>query len=177
MIGWPDLVIGAITLFFAWKGFHNGFVAELAGPVAIIIAAVAAFRYPGSLDANVANIAHLGPGSSHVIGTVVFAVIVYTIVVMLAWLLGRLVSLPIARAFNRVAGAVVGAGKALLAAAAVLYVTLFFPLTPDLRADLDVSMLADILTQPFTTIDATAQTFLPRFTWPLVAPLFHRHHV
>ena len=50
MPAWPDLVIGGITVFFAYKGYRNGFVRELAGPVALFVAIVAAFRYTGSLD-------------------------------------------------------------------------------------------------------------------------------
>ncbi len=174
--GWPDLVIGGIALFFAWKAFGNGFVAELAGPVAVLIAIAAAFRYPGSLDDDVTNATHLGPGSSHVIGTVLFAMIVYTIVTMLAWLLGRVASLPGIALVNGAAGALVGGAKALLGAWAVLYVTLFFPLTPDLREDLHASPLVQMLTAPDAGVDATAKQFLPWFVKPLVEPFFARHH-
>jgi membrane protein required for colicin V production len=175
--GWPDLVIGGIALFFAWKGFRNGFVAELAGPVAVLIAVVAAFRYPGSLDNDVANVTHLGPGSVHAIGTVVFAVIVYAIVTMLAWLLGRVASLPVVIIVNRAAGALVGAGKALLGAWAVLYLTLLFPLTPDLRADLHTSPLVQMLVAPDASVDTTVKAFMPWFIRPLTEPFFARHHV
>jgi uncharacterized membrane protein required for colicin V production len=175
--GWPDLVIGGIALFFAWKGFGNGFVAELAGPVAVLIAVVAAFRYPGSLDNDVVNVTHLGPGSSHAVGTVLFAVIVYAIVTMFAWLLGRVASLPVVGIVNRCAGALVGAGKALLGAWAVLYLTLLFPLTPDLRADLHTSPLVQLLVAPDPGVDATVKAFMPWFVRPLTDPFFARHHV
>jgi uncharacterized membrane protein required for colicin V production len=174
--GWPDLVIGGIALFFAWKGFRNGFVAELAGPVAVIIAVAAAFRYPGSLDADVTNATHLGPGSSHAIGTVLFAVIVYAIVTMLAWLLGRVAALPGIAMVNGAAGAVVGGAKALLGAWFVLYVTLFFPLTGDLRADLHASPLVQTLTAPNPGVDETMRGFMPWFIRPLAEPFFARHH-
>ncbi len=175
--GWPDLVIGGIALFFAWKGFNNGFVAELAGPVAVLIAIVAAFRYPGSLDNDVVNVTHHGPGSSHAIGTVLFAVIVYAIVTMFAWLLGRIASLPVVGIVNHCAGALVGTGKALLGAWAVLYLTLLFPLTPDLRADLHTSPLVQMLVAPDPSIDATVQEFLPSFIRQLADPFFARHRV
>jgi membrane protein required for colicin V production len=173
---WPDLVIGGIALLFAWKGFRNGFVAELAGPVALLIAIAAAFFYPGSLDADVVNVTHLGPGSSHAIGTVVFAAIVYAIVTMIAWLLGRVAKLPGVAIVNGGAGALVGGAKALLGAWAVLYVALFFPLTPDLRDDLHTSQLVAMITAPDAGIDATAREFLPWFVKPFLAPIFARHH-
>jgi uncharacterized membrane protein required for colicin V production len=174
--GWPDLVIGGIALFFAWKGFHHGFVAELAGPVALLIAIVAAFAYPGSLDADVTNVTHLGPGSAHAVATIVFAGIVYAIVTMLAWLFGRVARLPGVSIVNAVGGAVIGAAKAVLAAWAVLYVTLFFPLTADLRADLHNSPAVRLLVAPDAGVDATVQTFLPWFVRPLLGPFFGRHH-
>ncbi len=173
---WPDLIIGGIALFFAWKGARNGFVRELAGPVALVLAVIAAFRYPGSLDADVTNVTHLGPGSSHVIGTVLFAIIVYALVTMLAWLIGRIASLPGIGLVNGAAGALVGAAKALFAAWAVLYVALFFPLTPDLRTDLHASPLVQLLTTPDAGIDATLHGVMPPFVGSLLEPAFEQHH-
>ncbi len=175
--GWPDLVIGGIALFFAWKGFNNGFVAELAGPVAVLVAIVAAFYYPGSLDDDVVNVTHLGPGSAHAVGTLLFAVIVYAIVIMVAWLLGRIASLPVIGLLNRCAGAAIGAAKALFGAWAVLYVTLLFPLTPDLRADLHASPLVHLLVAPDASVDATVREFLPSFLEPFAEPFLARHQV
>ena len=34
--GWPDLLIGAIVLFGALKGFKRGFVSELTGAIALV---------------------------------------------------------------------------------------------------------------------------------------------
>jgi membrane protein required for colicin V production len=175
--GWPDLVIGGIALFFAWKGFRNGFVAELAGPVAVIIAIVAAFNYPGSLDRDVTNVTHLGPGSAHAVGTLLFAVIVYAIVTMTAWLLGRIAALPVIGIINRMGGALAGAAKVLLATAVVLYVALFFPLTPDLRRDLHASPLAQFLVAPDAGIDAAAEGLMPPFMQPLLEPFFARQRM
>lgn len=175
--GWPDLVIGGIALFFAWKGFNNGFVAELAGPVAVLIAIVAAFYYPGSLDNDVVNVTHLGPGSAHAVGTLLFAVIVYAIAIMVAWLLGRIARLPVLGILNRCAGAAIGAAKALFGAWAVLYVTLLFPLTPDLRDDLHASPLVHLVVAPDASVDDTVREFLPSFLEPFAEPFLARHHV
>jgi uncharacterized membrane protein required for colicin V production len=175
--GWPDLVIGGIALFFAWKGFDHGFVAELAGPVAVLIAIVAAFTYPGSLDGDVVNATHLGPGSAHAVGTLLFAVIVYAIAIMVAWLMGRVASLPVVGLVNRCAGAAIGAAKALFVAWAVLYVTLLFPLSPDLHADLHGSPLVNLLVAPDANIDATVRGFLPSLLEPLAEPFLARHQI
>ncbi len=175
--GWPDLVIGGIVVFFAWKGFRNGFVAELAGPFAIILALVAAFRYPGSLDGDVTRYTHLGPGSAHALGTIVFAVLVYAVVAMTAWVLNRIASLPGIGIVNSAAGALVGGAKALLGVWAVLYFTLFFPLTPDLRRDLHRSPLVHLVTAPDAAIDAGSDALLPPFVRHMLDPFFTRHHV
>jgi uncharacterized membrane protein required for colicin V production len=175
--GWPDLVIGGIVLFFAWKGFRNGFVSELAGPFAIILAVVAAFRYPGSLDDDVTRYTHLGPGSAHAVGTIVFAILVYVVVSMIAWVLDRIASLPGIGIVNSAAGALIGGAKALLGAWAVLYLTLFFPLTPDLRRDLHRSPLVQLVTAPDAALDAGSYALLPQFIRPLLDPFYTRHHV
>jgi membrane protein required for colicin V production len=175
--GWPDLVIGGITLYFAWKGFRNGFVAELAGPFALIIAVVAAFRYPGSLDADVSRYTNLGPGSAHAVGTILFAVLVYVVVSMIAWVLDRIASLPGIGIVNSAGGAVIGGAKALLGVWVVLYLTLFFPLTDDLRSDLHRSPLVQLVTAPDAAVDADAYAVVPQFIRPLVDPFFARHHI
>ncbi len=176
MTDWPDLTIGGVTLFFAIKGFRNGFIAELAGPVAIAIAVFAAFRYPGSFDDAIGNVIRLGRGPAHAAGTLIFAVIVYAIVVMLAWILGRIASLPGVNVINGVAGAVVGAGKAVLALWVVLYVTLFFPLSADVRSALHNAPLVAMLVQSNAGVDDTVRKLLPWFMFPPLEPFFARHH-
>lgn len=174
---WPDLVIGAIALVFAFKGYKKGFVSELAGAVALFIAIVAVFRYPGTWDATAVALTGLGPGSAHVVAMVAFAAAIYGVVMLLAWLLGRVSKLPVLGLGNALAGGVVGAGKAIVGAWAVLYVLLFFPLTPDLRADLHRSSLVQLVTSPNPQIDDTLRGLLPWFVRPLMGPLFGRHKV
>lgn len=174
---WPDVVIGGIALMFALKGWKRGFVAELAGAVAMGIAIIAAIFYPGTLDAPAQHISHAGAGSAHVIGMVVFAVAVYLGVMALSWLLGSVAKLPIITLGNSALGAIVGIGKALVGSWAVLYVALFFPLTPDLRADLHRSTLVAIVTQPNAALDGIVRGSMPWFVKPFVGPIFDRHHV
>ncbi len=176
-MSWPDLVIGGIAAFFAWKGYRNGFVAELAGPVAVIIAFIAAFRYPGSFDDEIASTLKLGPGSAHAVGTVAFAVLVYAIVSLIASILGRFAKLPLITIANGLAGACVGAGKALLGAWFALYLILLLPLPTDLRADLRRSGLVQLVTAPNAAVDANARTLLPWFMRPFIQPLLKRNEL
>jgi uncharacterized membrane protein required for colicin V production len=181
MPAWPDLVIGGITVFFAYKGYRNGFVRELAGPVALFVAIVAAFRYTGSLDGLVTSLSGLTAGSAHAVGLIVFAVLAYAFVTLVAWLLSRIAGLPGIGLVNGIAGAAIGACKALVGAWAVMYVVLFFPLPNDLRTDLHNSVLAQFVTQPDAAIDASVEgavrTVMPWFARPFVGSFFAHHRL
>jgi uncharacterized membrane protein required for colicin V production len=176
-LAWPDLIIGGTTLWFAIKGFQKGFVSELAGAVAVFVAIVAAFRYNGAFDGSVTTFTGLTHGSAHAIGLLVFAIIAYAIVMLLAWLLGRVAKLPVLGIANGVAGTLLGACKALFGAFIVLYVVLFFPIPDDLRSDLHRSALVALVTQPDASIDGAVRSLIPWFFRPLVGPFFERHHV
>lgn len=174
-LAWPDLVIGGITLFFAIKGFRNGFVAELAGTIALIIALIAAFWYPGVFDNAVHALTGLTSGSAHMLGLVLWAILAYAVVMFVAWLLGRIARLPVIGIANGIGGALLGGGKVLLGAWAVLYVLLFLPLPNDLRADLHRSSLVQLVTAPDEQIDATLRGALPWFVRPFMGPIFDHH--
>jgi uncharacterized membrane protein required for colicin V production len=172
---WPDIVIGGIALLFALKGWKRGFVSELGGAVALFLAIVAAFYYPGNLDDFAEAISHTGTGSAHVIGLVLFCVIVYVLTMGLAWLLGRVAKLPVITWGNSALGAVVGICKGLVGAWVVLYLILFFPLASDVRHDLHESTLVQIVTQPNERLDGVLRGTMPWFVKPFVGPIFDRH--
>ena len=103
-VGWPDVVILGIALIAALKGFKRGFVAELGGTLALAAAVIAGFLYNGMLDQLIESIMHVGVGSSHVIGLIAFALLVYAIFIGASLLLGTIAKLPILGIGNRVAG-------------------------------------------------------------------------
>lgn len=177
MLAWPDLIIGGITVFFALRGFAKGFVSELAGAVAVFVAILAAFNYNGALDGLVTTLTGLTHGSAHAVGLLIFAILAYALVMLIAWLLGRIAHLPVVGLVNGVLGALLGAGKALFGAFLVMYVILFFPLPADLRHDLHRSALVALVTQPDAAVDADVRSLMPWFVRPLAAPFFSRHHV
>ena len=177
MLAWPDLIIGGITLFFAFRGFQKGFVSELAGAVAVFVAIVAAFRYTGGFDGIVTSVTGLTAGSAHAVGLLLFAIIAYAVVMLIAFLLGRIAKLPMLGIVNGVMGSLIGAGKALFGAFVVLYAILFFPIPGDLRNDLHRSALVSLVTQPDASVDDAVRGLLPWFVRPLVVPFFARHHV
>lgn len=174
---WPDLVIGGIALLFALKGWKRGFVKEIGGFIALAAAIWAAMNYPGTLDTTVRALTHLGEGSAHVIGMVAFAVIVYIALMVISSVLSRVARLPVIGLGNALAGAGIGAVKALIGTWAVLYVALFFPLPQDLRTDLHNSQLVALVTSENPHIDGIVRNTMPWFIRPLVQPLFARHRV
>ncbi len=174
---WPDLVIGTFALVFALKGWKRGFVAEIGGFIALAAAIWAALHYPGTLDQPIRAYTNLGEGSAHVVGMVVFALIVYVALLVISGVLSRIARLPVIGIGNGLGGAAVGIVKALIGTWAVLYVALFFPLTPDLRGDLHRSELVALVTQENPQIDAFVRGTMPWFVRPLVQPLFSRHRV
>jgi uncharacterized membrane protein required for colicin V production len=176
-LAWPDLIIGGITIFFAVKGFSKGFVSELAGGVAVFVAIVAAFRYDGAFDGPVTAITGLTHGSAHAVGLLLFAIIAYAIVLLIAWLLGRVAKLPVVGLVNGVLGAFLGACKALFGAFLILYVVLFFPIPADLRHDLKRSALVALVTQPDYAVDEAVRSLMPWFVQPLATPFFGRHRI
>lgn len=176
-LAWPDLIIGGITIFFAVRGFQKGFVSELAGAVAVFVAIIAAFRYNGSFDETVTRFTGLTHGSAHAVGLLIFAIVAYAIVMLIAWLLGRVAKLPVLGIANGIAGALLGACKALFGAFLVLYAVLFFPLPRDLQNDLHRSALVSLVTQPDPAVDEAVRGLMPWFVRPLLAPFFIRHHV
>lgn len=177
MITWPDLVVGAICLLFALKGWKRGFVAEIGGFIALAAAIWAALHYPGTFDQTVRDYVHLGEGSAHVVGMVAFALIVYVALMVISAVLSRIARLPVIGLGNGAGGAAIGIVKALIGTWAVLYVALFFPLTPDIRTDLHHSETIAFVTSENRQIDRFVQSTMPWFVRPLVQPLFARHRV
>jgi membrane protein required for colicin V production len=174
---WPDLVIAVIALIFAFKGWKRGFVNEIGGFIALAAAVWAAIFYPGTLDGIMTSYLHLGEGSAHVVGMIVFAILVYVALMVLSSILSRIAKLPLIGIGNALGGAAVGVAKSLLGTWAVLYVLLFFPLSSDFRADLHNSPLVETVAQYNSNVDAFIRDTLPWFVRPLAKPFFDRHHV
>ena len=174
---WPDLVIGAIALIAGIKGFRRGFVKELGGAVALFFSILTPWFYNGALDGAISGVTHLGPGSAHVIGMSLTGLITYAVLIAISMVLDKVARLPILGIFNAAAGAAIGLAKAAIFCWLVLYVALFFPLSPDIRADLHKSSLAATVTQWDPTIDGALYSTLPWFAKPVAEPFFKRHRV
>jgi len=176
-LAWPDLVIGAIVLIAALKGYKRGFISELAGAVALFASLITPFWYNGFADDTLQVYLRLGPGSAHVIGMFATGLLTYAAVIILASFLNRFAKLPFVGLGNALAGATIGIFKSAILLWCILYVALFFPLSKDIRADLHSSRLVALLTQPDDRIDGAINSSLPWFARPFLHPLFARHRV
>lgn len=175
--GWPDILIGAIVFIAALKGYKRGFITELSGAIALVAALVTPWYYNGAFDPFIERYIHLGPGSAHVIGMFLTGIATYGIVLLLARLLNGLAKLPGVGFGNALGGAAVGLVKAAVGLFLVLYVALFFPLSPDIRSDLHRSVLVHELTLPNERIDNGITASLPWFVRPLSRRYLERHRI
>ncbi len=176
-LGWPDILIVVILIIAAFKGFSRGFVSELGGAVAVVAALITPWYYNGAFDPWLENSVHLGPGSAHVVGMFLTGFITYAIVLAISWVLNRFAKLPILNIGNSLGGAAIGFAKGAVLVWLVLFVALYFPLSPDIRRDLHDSHFAANFTEPDTTIDHAIEGTIPSFARPLLLPFFQRHHV
>jgi membrane protein required for colicin V production len=176
-LGWPDILIAAILAIAALKGYKRGFVMELSGAVALVLALIVPWFYNGAFDGALATKAHLGPGAAHVVAMFLVGLATYVAVLLIARILNAVTKLPLLGTGNALGGAAIGFIKGAIGVWIVLYVALFFPLSRDIRADLHRSTLAHWMTQPNARVDSAIIATLPWFARPLVNPLFERHRV
>ncbi|MBV8372367.1 MAG: CvpA family protein [Candidatus Eremiobacteraeota bacterium] len=173
--GWPDVVVVLILVAATFKGFSRGFVAELGGLAALAAGLIAPWFYNGSADAAIASATKLGSGPSHVVGMIGTGIFAYVVVLIAASILRRLARLPLLGTGNALAGAVVGFAKGALLIWMVVFVALFFPLTPAIRASLKSSRFVPNFTMFDGAVETAIEDTLPPFARPFVDPWLDRH--
>lgn len=180
MIGgfaWPDFVIVIVLGIAIYKGYARGFVSELGGAVAVTAALVTPWFYNGFLDSQIEAVTKLGPGSAHVLGMFATGLATYVVILLIARLLGAVAKLPVLGLGNALGGALIGFAKGAVLLWLVLFVALFFPLSPDIRAGLHQSRLAPYFVAYDATIDDAMISAIPWFARPFVMPYFKRHQL
>jgi len=176
-MSWPDILAGAILLIAGLRGYKRGFILELSGAIALAASLIVPWFYRGSLDPFLAGALHLGSGSAHVVAMFLVGLATYVAILLVARALSNVSKLPFLGLGNAIAGALVGVAKALVLIWLLLYVALFFPLSPDIRADLHRSVLVGYVTQPNDRIDNAIMGTFPWFARPFVHQFFAHHRV
>ena len=72
----------------------------------------------------------LGPGSAHVVGMFGTGLLTYVVILVVARLLGTIAKLPVLGIGNALGGALIGFAKGAILLWLVLFIALFFPLSP-----------------------------------------------
>jgi uncharacterized membrane protein required for colicin V production len=176
-VAWPDIVIVIVLAIATFKGYSRGFVSELGGAVAVTAALITPWFYNGTLDPQIEQWTKLGPGSAHVIGMFATGLFTYLAILIVARLLGTIAKLPVLGFGNALGGGLVGFSKGAILLWLVLFVALFFPLSPDIRAGLHQSRLAPTLVSYDAPIDDAILSTIPWFARPFLMPYFARHHL
>jgi len=176
-VAWPDIVIAIVLAIATYKGYTRGFVSELGGAVAVTAALVTPWFYNGAFDPQLERLLRLGPGSAHVVGMFLTGLATYIVVLVIARLLGTIAKLPLLGLGNAIGGALIGFAKGAILLWLVLFVALFFPLSPDIRDGLHQSRLAPYLVTYDAPIDDAILSTVPWFARPFVMPYFRRHHL
>ena len=176
-VAWPDIVIIIILAIATLKGYARGFVSELGGAVAVAGGLITPWFYNGGFDPQLERTFKLGPGSAHVVGMFLLGLITYVGILIVARVLGRIAKLPLLGLGNALGGAVIGFAKGAILLWLVLFVALFFPLSPDIRDGLHQSRLAPYLVTYDTQVDDAMLSAIPWFARPFVLPYFRRHHL
>jgi hypothetical protein len=101
----------------------------------------------------------------------------YIAVMLVARVVASVARLPVLGLGNALAGAAIGLLKAAIAIWIVLYIALFFPLSPGVRRELRRSVLIEYITSPNPAVDRAIISTLPTFARPFVRPVFERHQV
>jgi len=174
---WPDILIGAVLVIAALKGYKRGFIMELSGAVALALSLITPWFYNGAFDGTLENAMHLGPGSAHVVALFLVGIATYVAVLLVARVLNTVAKLPVLGLGNALAGAAIGLIKGAIGVWVILYIALFFPLSRDIRADLHRSTLVGYITRPNAMVDERIIATLPWFARPYVQPVFARHRV
>lgn len=176
-VAWPDLIIFIVLAIATYKGWARGFVSELGGAIAITGALATPWFYNGSLDGQIQAVTKLGPGSAHVVGMFGTGLLTYIVVLVVARLLGRIAKLPVLGLGNALGGGIIGFAKGAILLWLVLFISLFFPLSPDIRDDLHRSSLAPYLVAYDGPLDDAMLSAIPWFARPFAMPFFKRHHL
>ena len=155
-MNWVDALV-ALTLGVAfWGGYRSGVVRELIGLAAIVLAWVLAGAFAGPFSDSLGAQLGTSVAVAHLIGFWLLFLVVFAAVRAAGWLLERATSLPIIKVVSGVGGGVVAAAKAVLLLWLILFVALFFPIAPDVRA----AMRASPSARTIDALDAPAYAML-----------------
>lgn len=174
---WADGLV-ALTLAVAfWGGYRSGVVREAIGMLAIIFAWALAGAFAGAMGPALQGDFGLTPASAHLASFWLLFLFVFGATRALGWTIERVTAKPVLRVANGIGGGVVACAKAVLALWLVLFVALFFPIAPDVRATLKRSPTVEVIQALDGPAYAMLNAALPKRARPFVRIFLDHHHL
>lgn len=174
-MNWVDALVFLTLAVAFWGGYRAGVVRELIGLAAIVLAWVLAGAFAGPFADSLGVQLGVSVSVAHLIGFWLLFLVVFAAVRAAGWLLERLATLPIVKVVSGIGGGVVASTKSVLLLWFLLFVALFFPISPDVRS----AMRASPSARAIDALDAPAYSMLeaalPRRV-RVVASSFLKHH-
>ena len=174
-MNWVDALVLLTFGVAFWGGYRAGVVREVIGLASIVVAWVLAGLFAGPFSDSLGVALGVSVAIAHLIGFWLLFLIVFAGVRALGWFLERAAALPIIKVVSGVGGGVVAAAKAALLLWLILFIALFFPISPDVRAAMRASPTARAIDSLDTPAYAMLEGALPK-TVRIVAASILKHH-
>lgn len=172
---WADwLVLLTLAVAF-WGGYRGGIVRESIGLASIIVAGVVAGTLAGPLTPGFQKNFALEPASAHLVAFWLLFLVAFAVTRLAGWAAERATALPALKIASGLGGGLVACVKAVLALWCILFVALFFPIAPDVRATLRDSPSVRVIESLDASAYAMIEGALPGRAQPW-ARLFLRRH-
>ena len=174
-MNWVDALVFLTLAVAFWGGYRAGVVRELIGLVAILVAWLLAGAFAGPFSDALGVQLGVSVAVAHLIGFWLLFLVVFAAIRAGGWLLEKIASLPIIKIVSGVGGGLVAAAKSVLLLWLLLFVALFFPISPDVRAAMRASPSARAIDAIDEPAYAMLESSLPR-TVRVVAASILKHH-
>ena len=174
-MNWVDALVFLTLAVAFWGGYRAGVVRELIGLAAIVIAWVLAGAFAGPFSDALGVQLGVSVSVAHLIGFWLLFLVVFAAVRAGGWLLEKFASLPIVKVVSGIGGGIVAAAKSVLLLWFLLFVALFFPMSPEVRTAMRSSPSARAIDSLDTPAYAMLESALPRSV-RVVASSILKHH-
>lgn len=144
-MGLLDILLWAVLLGFAAKGFMKGFVREVCSLLGLMAGGWAAFTYNQTAGAVLGNLIRLPPRVASALAFLCILLAIGLLFFFVGHLLTVILKIALLGGINRVGGVVFGLLQGGLLLSIVLYLVSFPPFTPGLRIRIAASGTAQLL--------------------------------
>ncbi len=140
-----DILLWAVLLGFAAKGFMKGFVREVCSLLGLVIGGWAAFTYYQSAGAVLGKLIHLPPMATSVAAFLCILLAIGLLFFLVGHLLTVILKIALLGGINRVGGVIFGLMQGALLLSIVLYLAGFPPVPAGVRKRIAASGTAQAL--------------------------------